>query len=312
VPLNGGKNNSVWWFDNYPANFHSDNVVALALPNGRDKGNDAYVLQLLKNTNPLRSEFSVPVAIRELVDLTTLFSLAAKTFAGFAGGAYLNYNFGWLAFERDLKTLSGIVERVLSRVRELDSLSRGGGLRRRLQLDKFGVMQVGNRVINSTHSVFLEARYNKSTVREVWGSVRWYPKSGYVLPQPADRWTYAARQVFDLEKIDAETLWNILPWSWLVDYFTNIGDLLAAYEGSDELRPTDICIMRRTVTIDNGQRRSLGDLSDRIRGGSYRLRREVLERKVISNPPTNITAFRSLLTMSEYLVVLALLAKFRG
>jgi hypothetical protein len=314
VPLNGGVNNSVWWFHGYkPSDVASNNATHLTIPAGKDKGDSAYVTKLLLLTNPTRPVYSVPVAIREMVDLTTLFSLAAKSFVSFVGGAYLNYRFGWLSFIRDIKTLSSIVEAVQSRVREYNSLLMKGGLRRAVQLDAFGTGSKGTRTLQSSFGVTLEATYSKSTRVKVWGSVRWYPANIQLIPtEPADRWLLAVRQVFDLEELDGATLWDLIPWSWLIDYFTNIGDLLAASEGRELVVPRDICIMRETTTIDAGTRKKLGTAGDKISGGGYNISRITKARTTFASPPSSAQAFGELLSFSEYKVVLALLAKFRG
>lgn len=41
----------------------------------------------------------------------------------------------------------------------------------------------------------------------------------------------------------AAVVWNAIPWSFLVDYFTNVSTFLEATGGVAEYRPTEICIM---------------------------------------------------------------------
>lgn len=79
------------------------------------------------------------------------------------------------------------------------------------------------------------------------------------------------------------------------------------------VQPTDLCIMRKTTTSAIYTRRYDGVSSDKIKGGdikSYRydLRRSVLGDTIPSFPPI----FTNLLSVGEYKVVLALLAKFAG
>jgi hypothetical protein len=37
-----------------------------------------------------------------------------------------------------------------------------------------------------------------------------------------------------------------MPWSWLIDWFTNVGDYVAAHNNRLGLKATDIAIMRHT------------------------------------------------------------------
>jgi hypothetical protein len=312
TPLNGAANEQAFGFHNIPqywvASYDGGHPSP---PFGKDKGNDAYALKLLARTNPMRPVYSIPVAIREMVELALLFELRAKSFGGFLGGAYLNYRFGWLSFLDDIRTLATIVEKVNSRIKELNSLVEHGGLRRNIPLDNFGYTESGNHYISSTWGYLLEGHYEWSTDWKIWGSVRWYPVDYNLIPTaPADTWLLAVRQAFDLGSLDSKTLWDLLPWSWLVDYFTNIGDSLAANEGRALIRPSDVCIMRQTRTVLRSIRRPTGTLGDNVKGGNCHVTTTTKKRTVITSPPGDLKTSWNLLSVSESKVVLALLAKW--
>jgi len=314
VPLNGGVNDSVFWFKGHPTDdARYQDVHHLPEDWGKDKGNSFYVTKLLKLTNPARPVFSVPVAIKELVDLTSLFSLAAKSFTKFVGGAYLNYRFGWLQFINDINTLSGIVKAVNSRVKEINSLAKEGGLRRSVPLDNFGnIYRNQFETLQSTYGVTITGSRAYSTEWKIWGSVRWYPANYREIPtDAADAWLLAVRQVFDLEQIDSETLYQLIPWSWLLDYFSNLGDFLAANEGRALVVPKDICIMRELTTHDIVRRTKTGLGGDAISGGSHHNTRVTFTRKVMTES-LSAEYFPDMLSLGEFKVVLALLARFRG
>jgi hypothetical protein len=319
VPLNGSANESSFRFSNRPSDYvMSSSVDHLPIPTGKYHDSETYyATKLLARTNPTRPEYSVPVAIKELVDVTSLFALAAKSFTQFVGGAYLNYRFGWLSFTNDVRKLATIVEAVNSRVKELNSLTMRGGLRRRADLDAYGAGYTSSynnyRIIQSTYGVTLYGEYTYSTRWKIWGSCRWYPQNYREIPtDPADVWLAAVRQVFDLEKVDSETAYNLIPWSWLLDYFSNLGEFLAAQEGRNLVVPRDICIMWSVETHDVLRRARTGTISDRITGGASHCTRQSFYRFVIPEPPASAQAFSSLLSWGELKVVLALLAKFRG
>jgi hypothetical protein len=319
VPLNGSATPESFGFISRPSDYVlGTSVDHLPIPSEKYHDSETfYATRLLARTNPTRSEYSVPVAIKELVDVTSLFKLAAKSFTKFVGGAYLNYRFGWLQFINDVKTLATIVESVNSRVRELNSLAQHGGLRRRVDLDAYGVSQTSSfnnyRVIQSTYGVTLYGEYTYHTQYKIWGSVRWYPRDYTELPtEPADVWLAAVRQVFDLEMIDSETAYNLIPWSWLLDYFSNLGEFLAANEGGSQVVPRDMCIMWSAETHDVLRRARTGTISDNISGGAYHGFRQSFYRFVIPEPPASAQALPSLLSVEQFKVVLALLARFRG
>jgi hypothetical protein len=51
------------------------------------------------------------------------------------------------------------------------------------------------------------------------------------VPAPDKGWVDAtfkhqAKKIFGLQ-LTPETIWNLAPWSWAVDWFTNVGDVIA-------------------------------------------------------------------------------------
>lgn len=279
------------------------------IPIGRDKGNQAYTLELLAGTNPLRPEFSIPVFIKELVEVGAMFKLAAKTFAGFVGGAYLNYKFGWEQFYKDVMELHKITVQLERRMKELDSLFMHGGLRRKVNLDSWkAATQLTGVQFHSTYSLFVEGTELQETETKVYGTVSWLPTSKFELPMTKlERWNLACRQVFDLEMIDAETFWQMLPFSWLLDYFISFSDFFGAMEGRDLVSPIDVCIMREHRTRYTG---IVTDITPGCHGGGYTVLHTEKYRTVQVNPDFPPT-FDPILTSGQWTTILALLAAFR-
>lgn len=106
-----------------------------------------------------------------------------------------------------------------------------------------------NQLLNSTYSTYVYGTVHVRASRKVWGSVTWKVNKGVRFPtEPIEQFNLAVKALFDLEAVDAETVWGLIPWSWLVDYFVDIGGLLKATNHSVEVSPHDICIMRRFET----------------------------------------------------------------
>lgn len=76
------------------------------------------------------------------------------------------------------------------------------------------------------------------------------------------------KYALDLGTPDASTIWELIPFSWLVDYFVNIGDTLTALEQSDVVEPYDICIMR-TRTVDTSLQMESAWWHNSVYQGSY-------------------------------------------
>lgn len=60
----------------------------------------------------------------------------------------------------------------------------------------------------------------------------------------------ARRAVLGLT-IDASTLWNAMPWSWLIDWYSNMGDFFEANRNIVPVQPGNVTIMSQTSTISN-------------------------------------------------------------
>jgi len=76
---------------------------------------------------------------------------------------------------------------------------------------------------------------------KIWYSVRFRP-NGTKSP-------YAEPNVFEYFGFDKPlvSLWNLTPWSFLVDYLVNVSDFITAGESSHKVR--DICIMREQSAV---------------------------------------------------------------
>lgn len=313
TPLQGSRSPTSWFFHGRAANGSSGSNASHISLAGKDKGNVYYTNLLLSRTTPFRPEFSAPVAFKELIDVTTLFKIALGSVVQAVGSTFLNYKFGWEAFRRDIITLSKIVDSVNSRVKEFQSLLEYGGLRRNIGLDSFGGGLSELRQVQSSFSTQIYCRTHKTTRKKIWGSVRWYPKLGKFekFPtEPAEQFSLAVRQVFDLEEVDPLTAWEMIPFSWLIDYFTNLGSWLGSLEGRTVVTPKDVCIMRETITIEAGTRAPDGSTNDKVSGGDYRVVRTSKERAVVQPSAFPQISF-NLLSVDEFIVVLALLARFK-
>ncbi len=163
----------------------------------------------------------------------------ATTAARAAGDDYLNAAFGWRPLLNDV---SNIVEAVGSTSAKLAQLKRDSGrlVRRRyefpteytshvdkglsapLQLGFIGASQ------NSAFDVFGTRERLVETERRRWfsGAFTYHIPEDLLGSSEIDRIRAEAELGFGLS-LTPETFWNLAPWSWAIDWFSNTGDVIA-------------------------------------------------------------------------------------
>lgn len=158
------------------------------------------------------------------------------------GGEYLNVEFGW-------KPLISDVQKFYTAVRDsdkiLNQLRRDSGRNVRRKYDfPLDTVTTTTRTLSGSaatpwplnnfgyqvfHNGGADARYvqTDTITRKTWfrGCYTYYLDPGDTAMGRASRVQQEAAKLLGLE-LTAETLWNLAPWSWAVDWFTNVGDII--------------------------------------------------------------------------------------
>jgi hypothetical protein len=58
----------------------------------------------------------------------------------------------------------------------------------------------------------------------------------------------ARKAVFGLS-FEPEDAWNLIPWTWMIDWFSNCGEWLEAHNNRIPCSPERVCIMTKTETV---------------------------------------------------------------
>jgi hypothetical protein len=214
--------------------------------------------QLLALTNPSRPVVDLPVAIGELAELPSLFRRFGDSWIRNAAETNIRYQFGVAPLIRDLQSLVNFQSEFAKREREINSLAEGN-LRRRREL--FRGVGMWNGYAVQTNSGAPGPSYHdvqKVTNERCWGFVRWKPT--VTLPRTEEsRRNLVRRAVLGLT-VDFNTAWQLIPWSWLVDWCTSAGDFLMASRNIIPCVPTGVVIMSHRKTVGNFTRHSSSNL----------------------------------------------------
>jgi hypothetical protein len=209
-------------------------MVPLAAPSG-------WQLDLIAGTNPSRPVSNIPELVQDIVQLPkmvkslgdAILNPASKMSPKGLAGEYLGVQFGWLPLIDDLRKLLNVQHDVIKRCKELNQLYSGKGLRRRLKFADDTAMTNVNCITTVNTSTITQA-CSLDIKRETWGTVRWKP----VTPPPyhphdGSQNAFARNLVLGATPEGlANGLWKVIPWTWLLGWFSNIGKFTLAYSGT--------------------------------------------------------------------------------
>jgi hypothetical protein len=155
-----------------------------------------------------------------------------------AGSEYLNVEFGWKPLVNDITKFLSAVDRASTLMKQYER-DAGRVVRRNF---RFPIQRTRTETVGALSSLFLEpdasALYDSSnrgnliTIKETmvdrWfsGAFTYYLPSGYDSRNGMDRAALLAQEILGLD-LTPEVLWNVAPWSWAVDWFTNTGDVVS-------------------------------------------------------------------------------------
>lgn len=256
-PLNGTRTSgpNTWLVRNFYANnatlLADTNHVAMSFPTVAQA-----TTKLLARTNPNRVESSIPQFIGELKDVPSMFKWRAQElhskrpkFGSTAGGAYLQWKFGWEPLIRDLSNFLNSQSLVDKRVAELVQLYKNGGIRRRLNLAQTNGYDTGvYTILSFPPSYLIDARISRVGRGSMWGTIRWVPTAIPKDMSNKNLQQLARNAVFGIGGVHLSDVWELLPWSWMVDWCSNVGDWLQSRRNKIPVAARDICIMKYRET----------------------------------------------------------------
>jgi len=161
---------------------------------------------------------------------------------------YIQQNFGWAPLVSDLISFLTLAVSLEKRFAQFNELKQKGGKTyvRELFKGSSNGIKAPRRTIESLALVMYGDETRRSQQR-TWGYVTWAPKDS--LPScPKQLLKLAKRAHYGLN-LKPSLLWDAIPWSWLIDYFTNIGDFIEASQGAINFEIKDYAMMEETRTV---------------------------------------------------------------
>lgn len=225
---------------------------------------DYIAVKAMAATNPSRPVADIPVAIFELHEIVSLIRTTGSNIfsqikkkkeissldpVGIAQ-ANLLYQFGIKPLISDLQAILDFQEHVDKRVEDLKDLFAKGGLsktyRKKIPFHAAGTVS-GMVTVNSL-GPFLRCQRIYKTEEKSWGFAKWNILEGTPFPKNESAMRELARKSIYGLTLDASTVWEAIPWSWLVDYAIGVGAFLSAHRNIVPAKCTVLYVCRHATT----------------------------------------------------------------
>jgi len=236
------------WFTNYTCDWlrqPANGTVHLGVDT---MDNYAAAAACAARTNPSRPLVDYAAALAELREVPDLFRRFSGDVIRRTADLNLRYQFGIRPLYGDILKLLFFQQQVGQRTRELQSLHGGSGLRRTVRLDDDITTGTFNQSVQSLYA-YWPRDFTIETRERVWGHSRWSPDLSMTMSPADPRLSSIAAQAVRGLDVDISTAWQLMPWSWLADWFSNMGDVLMAHRNVVGAHLEGVAIMRQTTTI---------------------------------------------------------------
>lgn len=239
---------------------------------------NAYGATGIARASPVRTQLGLGQFIGELRDIPRLphkileMRNGLKVFKSL-GNQYLNYEFGWKPFLKDLR---GTIKAAVDSEKHIRQLLRDNGkvVRRKVTIAKDS--RITSQAILSNFAIgypAVEGEFIDTYGKLAWsewetnrttfsGAFKYYLDYRHGMPMSPKLHRQLMTILYGVD-ISPHTAWSLLPWTWLTDWFTNVGDNIA---NMDMIQNDSLTIVYGYAT-DYKQTMDLYSLQGTVLGG---------------------------------------------
>ena len=223
---------------------------------------DGWFLSTVAGTNPSRPVVTIPTLVQDFIDIPKqirdlgklLASPRSQANAKGVANQFLSWKFGWLPLFDDLHQLLDLQASIIKRNKELHALYSGKGLKRRLKFDDTTGNSEGVEVYYFKNDGVTTSQMNvlvdNVCKKRSWATITWYPTTPPPYHPDDAKWNDLSRRLvlgFTPEGM-AKGLWDVIPWTWLLGWFTNVGKYTLAYSNTVPASHSKACFMSEVVS----------------------------------------------------------------
>jgi len=235
------------------------NALGPSLVPGRPSAS-ASMTDLITRTNPSRPDYVPLTLIQDLVDIPKQLKDIGRLIRTpkrnlihpkEVANQHLGFAFGWKPLFQDVRDMLDLQSHIHRRVGELHRLYNAGGLKRRIHLGKWTAVEDDNEWWETNPSFECQVARKGFITSDRWGTVRWKPDTGFPPYNPTDAEIIKTAKRVSLGLTVEGTMkgvWDVLPWTWMINWFTNIGAYAMQHSNTVPALPSSACVMTTTIS----------------------------------------------------------------
>lgn len=186
--------------------------------------------RVLEKTNPSVPVVDIPAFLVELKDIPHFFKIWGRDRLDKIASLNLKYQFEIKPIVSDLLKIVRLLDDVERRVKMLNKLHTEGKVRK-VALVHMSKRELERTVsINSDFGIGISGKEKIEQFVRTWGYTTWYLDNPLSLDGKNLSWL--ATKLVTGTNLSLSTVWELLPWSWMIDWFANIGSILNASRNS--------------------------------------------------------------------------------
>lgn len=212
---------------------------------------------LLAKTNPSTPSTDIPSFLWEtLRDLPSLIYMNGRSILSPIADLNLKWEFGWKPLMSDVRNMIDFGTRASRKLAMIEKLIKGSykttrtiEIHSEASTEQFSWDLTG---IPGDISEPLLVNVTRSTAMRRWGCVTYSltaeARERFSRYSTEEKVWKSIQAEFGLHWRNPAALWEVLPWSWLIDWFIPITDILQQYNNVIPVEPLNVCVMTETAT----------------------------------------------------------------